>query len=95
MRTIKRLKPFKKDFKRISANPRHAHDVRELLKTVVALLVVDAPLPEKFRDHALVGTWKDYRECHLKPDLLLIYSVEALDELHLARLSSHSELFSR
>ena len=94
MRTIKRTATFKKDFKRVSANPHHA-DLRSLLKSVLLLMVEDNPLPDSCRDHALVGNWKGYRECHLKPDLLLIYKTAEPGILRLARLGSHSELFSR
>jgi mRNA interferase YafQ len=96
MRTIKRSTSFKKDFKRVLATPRHAQDAPQLLQAVLTLLVEDKPLPENCRDHALVSNWKDRRECHLKPDLLLIYKQqEDSGVLELIRLGSHSELFSR
>ncbi|HMU31204.1 MAG TPA: type II toxin-antitoxin system YafQ family toxin, partial [Nitrospira sp.] len=44
--------------------------------------------------HDLSGDWAGYRECHIKPDLLLIYRKSDSDTLRLARLGSHSELFS-
>ncbi len=44
-----------------------------MLTFAVSLLAEDKPLPEKNHDHALGGDWRDHRECHLKPDLLLIY----------------------
>jgi mRNA interferase YafQ len=93
MRTIRWATEFKKDYRRTKANPRHAQDVERLLEAVAKLLTEDKPLPENCRDHALVGNWKGYRECHLKPDLLLIYKAEEPDALRLARLGSHSELF--
>ncbi|MDR3175586.1 MAG: type II toxin-antitoxin system YafQ family toxin [Desulfovibrio sp.] len=96
MRTIRRATSFKKDFKRVLATPRHAQDTPQLLQAVLVLMVEDKPLPENFRDHALVGNWKDHRECHIKPDLLLIYKQqEESGVLELVRLGSHSELFSR
>ncbi|WP_156956469.1 type II toxin-antitoxin system YafQ family toxin [Stenoxybacter acetivorans] len=55
-------------------------------------LIHDIPLTEKYRDHQLTGNLKDYRECHVKPDLLLVYAKRG-NELHLARLGTHSELF--
>ena len=64
-----------------------------LVSTVVALLVSDKVLPENNRDHALMGDWAGYRECHIKPDLLLIYRKHGTDTLRLARLGSHSDLF--
>ncbi|MQT78311.1 type II toxin-antitoxin system YafQ family toxin [Pseudomonas helleri] len=52
----------------------------------------DKPLPEKHRDHALTGNWKDHRDCHIKPDWLLIYCKPDDERLQLVRLGSHSEL---
>jgi mRNA interferase YafQ len=51
----------------------------------------DTPLPPHYKDHALTGNWLDYRDCHLKPDLVLIYQITDND-LILVRLGSHSEL---
>lgn len=54
-------------------------------------LINGLSLPEKYRDHALKGDLKDFRDCHIKPDLVLIYTVS--DEfVHLIRIGSHSEL---
>ena len=63
------------------------------MSTVVALLLSGQVLPENSRDHALSGDWVGYRECHIKPDLLLIYRKPDADTLRLARLGSHAELF--
>lgn len=95
MRNIELSTAFKRDYKRAKANPRHAQDVPSLFESVALLLANDEPLPDSYRDHALIGDWKGYRECHLKPDLLLIYKTEEPDILKIARLGSHSELFSR
>jgi mRNA interferase YafQ len=93
MRTIEQASAFKRDFKRVKASPRHNKDADALLGGILKLLVQDQTLPDKNRDHALVGNWFGYRECHLKPDLLLIYKTQDADVLRLARLGSHSELF--
>jgi mRNA interferase YafQ len=93
MRTIERSSAFKRDYKRARATPRHGRDVDSLVSTVVALLLSDQVLPENSHDHALIGDWLGYRECHIKPDLLLIYRKPDADTLRLARLGSHSELF--
>lgn len=77
----------------MKATPRHGKDVDSLVSSVVGLLLVDQGLPESNRDHALGGDWAGYRECHIKPDLLLIYRKPDADTLRLARLGSHSELF--
>ncbi len=77
----------------MKATPRHGKDVDSLVSAVVELLLVDQVLPESNRDHALGGDWAGYRECHIKPDLLLIYRKPDANTLRLARLGSHSELF--
>jgi mRNA interferase YafQ len=58
------------------------------------MLVNERSLPDNNQDHALKGEWAGYRECHVKPDLLLIYGKPAgVTTLRLARFGSHSELF--
>ena len=52
----------------------------------------DQPLPPRRRDHELSGEWGGYRECHVKPDLLLIYRKPDAETLWLAWLGSHSEI---
>ncbi len=94
MRTIERTNAFRRDYKRIRANPRH-RDIETLLPEIVALLAEDRSLPDKHRDHGLGSNWKHHRECHLKPDLLLIYKRPDDETLRLERMGSHSELFAR
>ena len=94
MRTIEVSSTFKKDYKRVRANPHHA-DVREQYERVATLLAEDKPLPDYYRDHPLIGDWKGYRECHLKSDLLLIYRKEEPEILKIARLGLHSEIFKK
>jgi mRNA interferase YafQ len=84
MRKFKPSKAFKRDIAKIGLS--------EPLVEVLYLLLKDQTLPEKYRDHALSGDLQDFRECHVKPDLLLIYKQTA-EFLELARLGSHSELF--
>jgi len=60
---------------------------------VLDLLLTDQVLPLRYRDHDLMGEYRDCRECHLRPDLLLIYRKLDGDILELTRLGSHSELF--
>lgn len=93
MRAIDRSSAFKRDYKRVMATPHHSKDVGTLLPDLLKLLLVDQTLPENNRDHALSGDWNGYRECHIKPDLLLIYRKPDTDTLRLARFGSHSELF--
>jgi mRNA interferase YafQ len=63
----------------------------ELLE-VVSMLASDALFPEKYRDHVLTQNWKSFRECHVKPDLLLVYRLPNAKTLEPHRLGSHSEL---
>lgn len=91
MRKIDRSTAFKRDYKR-ETKGRHRAVLDEVLMPVLGALATDQNLAVKYRDHDLSGDWAGYRECHIKPDLLLIYRKSA-DELKLARLGSHSELF--
>ncbi|HKK18989.1 MAG TPA: type II toxin-antitoxin system YafQ family toxin [Opitutales bacterium] len=84
-----RSSQFKKDLKKAK---RQGKDLN-LLQTVVITLANQEPLEERFRDHELTGNWRGYRECHVNPDWRLIYKVDG-QELKLARVGSHSELFA-
>ena len=92
MRTIERASAFKRDYKR-EAKGKHRVTLDSDLKPVFLALLTDQTLDARYRDHDLTGNWANYRECHLKPDLLLIYSQADASTLRLARLGSHSELF--
>lgn len=59
---------------------------------VLEALAQDRPLDIRHRDHALSGNWKDHRDCHIKPDLVLLYRKPDDETLELIRLGSHSEL---
>jgi mRNA interferase YafQ len=91
MRTILRTKKFKKDYKRALAG-RFSSELDALLELVVVLLAADEPLASRFHEHALTGEWTGHRECHLKPDLLLIYEKPDPETLIFRRLGSHSDL---
>jgi mRNA interferase YafQ len=86
---IKYKKLFQKDLERAK---KRGKDV-EKIKVVIRFLVEELPLPPKFRDHPLIGNYKDRRECHIEPNLLLIYKKE-IDTLILERTGTHSDLFS-
>ncbi len=58
----------------------------------VRLLAADARLPRRYFDHRLSGEWNDHRDCHIMPDLILIYRNPDDANLELVRLGSHSEL---
>ena len=88
MRQIVHTSQFKRDYKKRSRE----RGMDQLLAGVINKLAGGEPLGTKFRDHPLKGGHAGCRECHLKPDLLLIY-VQTPDDLRLVRLGSHSELF--
>lgn len=91
MRAIERTTQFKRDFKR-EMKGRHRTTLEGALTAILQALVTDAPLAERCRDHALSGDWAGFRECHIKPDLVLIYEKPDAEILRLVRLGSHSEL---
>ncbi len=90
MLNLKAVTQFKKDMKKY----RHKDLVIEELDAVIDLLRNQKRLPQKYKDHSLVGEYVGMRECHVRPDSLLIYWVnEQEDILYLERIGSHSELF--
>ncbi len=91
MRRIERTGQFKRDYKR-EAKGQHRATLDAELMALVKALACDQPLAPRYRDHALTGDWKDHRDCHLKPDLVLIYRKPDDELLQLVRLGSHSEL---
>ena len=92
MRDIEFTSQFKKDYKRVKKDPNYK-DLTSILDPMLELLINDESLASNFRVHELVGKYKGFEECHLKPDLLLIY-LKIENKLKLVRLGSHSELFS-
>lgn len=78
---------FKRDLKK-----QHQLLVSIEWSEVFSTLVSNGILKDKYRSHQLVGNYYGYSECHIKPDLLLIYK-NTCAELTLVRLGSHSELF--
>lgn len=66
----------------------------EKLKYVVNELANQRPLDEKYRDHELTGNYRNFRECHVEPDWLLIYRIEKSElTLALVRTGTYSDLF--
>jgi mRNA interferase YafQ len=81
---------FKSDLKKYKQDKSILKDINNVLKS----LSEGKALSEKFKDHPLIGNFKGRRECHIRPDLLLIYQIDNIIEvLYLERLGSHSELF--
>jgi mRNA interferase YafQ len=91
MRTVNYTNRFKRDYRREQSG-QHGKKLDALLMKIVNLLAADRPLPRSNFDHALTGDWCDHRDCHIKPDLVLIYRKPDNENLELVRLGSHSEL---
>ncbi|MDR0221370.1 MAG: type II toxin-antitoxin system YafQ family toxin [Lachnospiraceae bacterium] len=88
---LKRTAQFKKDLRNMA---KQGADL-SLLDEPITLLLDRKPLPEKYHDHALIGNWAGYRECHIQPDWLFIYRIDNDALLLIAtRTGSHSKLFA-
>lgn len=90
MLTIRSVSQFKKDYKRCV---KRGYEIEKLQK-VIQYLASEKGLEARYRDHALLGEYKDCRECHIEPDWLLIYLLSGT-ELVLVRTGTHSDLFDR
>jgi mRNA interferase YafQ len=91
MRIVKHTSRFRRDYKREKSG-RRAKGLDAALLETVTMLASDEPLPRRYFDHPLSGEWSDHRDCHIRPDLVLIYRKPDEDTLELVRLGSHSEL---
>ena len=88
MRTPSYTTQFERDLRLLQ---RRGKDI-EKLKAVLAALIDEEPLAERYRDHRLKGNYKSRREFHLEPDWLLIYKLND-DEIIFERTGRHSDLF--
>jgi mRNA interferase YafQ len=91
MRIVKYTSRFRRDFRREKSG-RHAKRLDAALLETINMLAKDEPLPRRYFDHPLGGEWNDHRDCHIRPDLILIYRKPDDASLELVRLGSHSEL---
>jgi len=91
MRTIERTTRFRRDYKRETKGS-YRTTLQADLRWVLTALACEEVLPDRYRDHALTGDWSDHRDCHLKPDLILIYRKPDPETLQLVRIGSHAEL---
>ena len=81
---------FKKDLKSLSGDEKN--ETREIIRK----LAKGEQLEEKYHDHQLLGKLKDFRDCHIRPDLVLIYRIkENILELYLYRIGTHSKLYKK
>ena len=91
MRIVKYTSRFRRDYKREKSG-RYSKCLDPDLLEAVTMLAKDEPLPRRYFDHPLSGEWRDHRDCHIRPDLVLIYRKPDDASLELVRLGSHSEL---
>jgi len=91
MRSIRRTSRFLRDYKR-EKRGQYAKEVDNLLDNAIKLLANDSVLPYRYKYHPLLGKYTGSRDCHLKPDLILIYCKPNATTLCLERIGSHSEL---
>ena len=90
MKQVAQTKQFARDIKRMK---KRGKDLAKL-KEIVVKLAHGKTLPPKNKDHALIGSWKPARDCHIEPDWLLVYTADA-ESLRLERTGSHSDLFNK
>ena len=88
MREVIETNAYKKHFKKSLKQNKDSNKLFEVLES----LILDIPLEPKYKDHQLKGELKEYRECHIEPDWLLVYQKKD-NKLYLAGLGTHSELF--
>ena len=91
MRTIRRTRAFKRDYRRVKRGTYRQTLDGDLL-VVISLLLDDSVLPDRYQDHPMRGARAAERDCHLHPDLVLLYRKPNDTDLELVRLGSHSEL---
>ena len=91
MRAIRYTRRFKRDYRR-ELSGALGKKLESLFRVALDMLLNDELLPVRYADHALSGEWSDHRDCHLRPDLVLIYRKPDAGALELVRLGSHSEL---
>ena len=91
MKEVRKTTQFKKDYKRFKNDTEFV----KILFRLVGFLAEGKTIPEEFIPHSLKGNWKNYMECHVKNDTLLIWYDKEKDIVELVRLGSHSELFGK
>ena len=91
MWSIERTRAFKRDYRR-ELRRRRGNRLDDRLSQIVIALANDIPLDFHHHDHALSLPWADFRDCHVRPDLILIYEKVDRDLLRLVRLGSHAKL---
>ncbi len=88
MLPIRPTSQFKKDLKKAIRQGKNTDSLTYMLEQLANM----KQLPPSCKDHKLKGSWRDFRECHIEPDWLLIYTITDF-ELRPVRLGTHTELF--
>jgi mRNA interferase YafQ len=88
MRSPSYSSQFHRDVKRLQ---KRGKDL-EKLKVLIELLLSEEPLPPRYKDHPLKLNWAGYRDAHIEPDWVLIYSA-TYEKVHLERTGNHEDLF--
>ena len=91
MRSVRRTAQFRRDFRRVKRGAHGSH-LDHTLFAALEHLVSDALLPARYADHPMKGRYADCRDCHLRPDLVLVYRKQGSDALDLVRIGSHAQL---
>ena len=90
MYDISSSKKYRRDFKRLAKSGKYN---MSLLDEVIDLLAAGNPLPDKYKDHALKGKWRGFRDCHIQDDWVLIYKLEHKHlVLVLTRTGTHTQV---
>lgn len=92
MRHVIESRPYRKDLKRAGRGI-YSRIVEEELPVVIDMLANNEVLPASYRDHALHGNWEVSRDCHIRPDFVLVYRYDGEEWLTLQRLASHAVIF--
>ena len=90
MRKPSFTRQFEKDLKRMEKRGKNLQKIKE----VMGLLIAEAQLLERQRDHPLIGNYKNRRECHIEPNWLLIYKLDG-ETIIFERTGTHSDLFEK
>lgn len=90
MKNLRIKSSFKKDIKKFKDNDK----VKKILNEVIQKLLNEVELDGKFKNHRLINDYKNCFDCHILPDLILIYSITEID-ITLIRLFNHSELLKK
>ena len=90
MKSLRVKSSFKKDIKKFKNN----NKIKKILNEVIQKLLNEVELDDKFKNHRLINDYKNCFDCHILPDLILIYSITEID-ITLIRLFNHSELLKK